>query len=129
VTQLSLLEPRTPRQHKAQRQTAREVYRVQREQDKAKRVAGKEDREAQVLRCLAAFWNARQFSPTALELLDWMMAHGERAFDVNSVRPRITALVANGLVEARGKRQCVVSGKTVHTWAVREAGSVRQANV
>lgn len=127
MTQPSLLDLPVPRPHKRQRQTAREVYRVQRAQDTVKRAAGKEDREAQVLRCLAAFWNARQFSPTALELLDWMMAHGERAFDVNSVRPRITALVAKGLVEARCKRQCHISGKTVHAWAVREIGSERKS--
>jgi hypothetical protein len=111
------------RPHKRQRATAREVYRRQRSGDVAKASAGKETREDQVLRCLAAHWNATQVSPTALELLAWMRARGESVFDANSVRPRLTALVARGLVTPQTKRPCRVSGETVHTWAVREQGS------
>lgn len=110
---------------KRQRQTAREVYRRQRAIDLEKQQAGKETREAQVLRCLAAWWNCYQTSPTALELLAWMQERGEHVFDCNSIRPRITKLVELGLVEARSKRRSVVSGETVRTWSVREAGSER----
>lgn len=113
----------TPRRHKRQRQSAREVYRQQRAVDVEKAAAGKETREGQVLRCLAWHWNATQQSPTALELLAWMRARGEPVFDANSVRPRLTTLLAEGLVEVRTKRVCAVSGKTVGTWAVREIGS------
>lgn len=115
--------PRRP--HKRQRQTARLVYARKRDEDKAKAKAGKETREGQVLRCLAAWWNRYQTSPTALELLAWMKEQGEPVFDVNSVRPRIRQLVEDGLVEPRAKRRCIVSGMTVHTWSVREAGSLR----
>jgi hypothetical protein len=93
---------------------------VIRDRDNAKADAGEETREGQVLRCVAAHWNATQVSPTALELLAWMRARGESAFDVNSIRPRITALVDAGLMTSRGKRRCGVSGKTVHIWGVRE---------
>jgi len=116
------LVPR-PRAHKRQRQSAREVYRQQRAVDVTKAARGQETREGQVLRTLAAHWNATQRSPTALELLEWARARGERVFDVNSIRPRLNELVARGLVEPRAKRRCTVSGKTVWTWAVREIGS------
>ena len=62
--------------------------------------------------------STRQTSPTALELLDWARAQGETLFDINSLRPRLTALVEAGHVETAGKRRCRVSGKTVHTWRV-----------
>lgn len=117
-------DPPTPRTHKRQRQTAREVYRRARDRDKVKAEAGQETREEQVLRCLAAYWNRFQASPTALELLAWMRECGEPVFDVNSIRPRLKELVDDGLVEPRAKRKCIVSGQTVWTWAVREVGSV-----
>ena len=111
-----------PRVHKRQRQTAREVYRRQRAEDVAKAEQGKETREGQVLRCLAAWWNRYQTSPTALELLRWMRDRGESVFDANSVRPRLTKLVKQGLVRPGEKRACQVSGETVLTWKVREIG-------
>lgn len=114
-----------PRPHKRVRQTSREVYRRQRTEDRQKAEAGKETREGQVLRLLAWHWNETQTSPTALELLTWARAKGERLFDVNSIRPRLNALVQAGLVEPRAKRTCDVSGMTVWTWAVREIGSLR----
>lgn len=117
-------EPPPRRLHKAQRQTARMAYQLKRDQDQAKAKAGKETREGQVLRCLAAWWNRYQTSPTALELLNWMREQGESVFDVNSIRPRLKKLVDQGLVEPRVKRRCIVSGHTVWTWAVREIGSV-----
>jgi hypothetical protein len=117
-------EVQKPRVWKRQRQTAREVYRVRRDEDIANAEAGKETREGQVLRLLAAHWNHTQCSPTARELFVWAVnVRNERLDDINSIRPRIHALVQSGLVEPRGKRQCAVSGKVVHTWAVREAGS------
>jgi sulfur relay (sulfurtransferase) DsrC/TusE family protein len=110
--------PRVSRPHKAQRSTARAAYARQRAQDEAKRQAGKETREGQVLRCLAAFWNRFQHSPTARELLAWMQRQGEPVDDVNSCRPRLTYLCERGLVEAAAKRKCAVSGVLVHTWRV-----------
>lgn len=121
MTQPSLLDAviRDDRPRKRVRQTSRAVYAEQRAKDQAKADAGHEGREGQVLRLLAAYWNALQGSPTALELLQWATYRGEQLFDANSVRPRITALVDAGLVESAGKRRCQVSGKTVHTWRVR----------
>lgn len=114
----------TPRKvWKRQRQTAREVYRRQRADDTTRAAAGRETRKGQVLRCLAAYWNRFQVSPTALELLAWMLSSGERVRDVNDVRPKLHYLFKDGLVEPRAKRTCSVSGMTVWTWAVREAGS------
>jgi hypothetical protein len=103
---------------KRQRSTARAAYAVVRAADQVNAAAGKETREGQVLRCLAAYWNHHQVCPTALELLRWMESRGENVFDANSVRPRITAMCATGLVEKRGKRPCRVSGQTVLTWGV-----------
>jgi hypothetical protein len=126
VTQLSLLDSarRAERPWKRQRSTARAVYAEQRARDEAKRAIGKETREGQVLRCLAWHWNENQASPTALELLTWMSDRGERVFDINGVRPRITALVEAGIVESAGQRKCSISGKRVHIWRVREIGGI-----
>jgi len=118
------IETPAPKVWKRQRQTAREVYRVRRAEDIAKAEAGQETREGQVLRLLAAHWNHTQHSPTARELFVWAVnVRGERLDDINSIRPRISMLVDQGLVEPRAKRRCAVSGKTVTTWAVREMGS------
>ena len=117
-------EVQKPRVWKRQRQTAREVYRVRRDEDITNAEAGKETREGQVLRLLAAHWNHTQCSPTARELFVWSVhVRKEPLDDINSVRPRLTALVECGLVETRAKRRCAVSGKTVNTWAIREIGS------
>lgn len=127
--QLSLLvslERATPRPRKRQRQTARASYAAQRATDEQRRQQGKETRQGQVLRCLAAYWNRYQESPTALELMREMRANGEPLFDANSVRPRITALCALGLVRANAARICRVSGQRVRTWIVREVGDSAQ---
>lgn len=116
-------EPPAPRVHKRARQTSREVYRVARAQDIQRAKTGKETRKAQVLRNLAAYWNRFQRSPTALELLAWMQERGERVRDVNDVRPKLHYLFKDGLVESAGTRRCIITGKNVHTWRVREAGS------
>lgn len=120
MTQLSLLDAATKaeRPWKRVRQTSRAAYRDVRERDTAKAESGRETREGQVLRLLAAHWNATQTSPTALELLAWARGRGERLFDANSVRPRITKLVDLGLVESAGQRRCEQSGKVAHTWRV-----------
>lgn len=55
--------------------------------------------------------------PTAYELFEHMKARGE-AFDLNSVRPRLTELHDRGLVETAAKRKCAVSGKAALTWKV-----------
>lgn len=116
--------PDAPRPHKRQRATARAVYHRQRAIDEEKQANGKgETRKAQVLRLLARFWNVHQYSPTALELLEWARLQGEKLFDVNSIRPKLFYLEKDGLVEVRAKRKCTVSKLTVQTWAVREIGS------
>lgn len=113
-------EVRTVKAHKRQRATAVAVHNLKRDEDKKKAAAGQETREAQVLRCMDAYWNRFQRRPTALELMRWMKNKGERVFDVNSIRPRITKLVSQRLVESKGKRPCRVSGQTVCTWGARE---------
>ncbi len=116
------------KRHKRQRQTARASYHRQRAIDEEKQVEGHraETRTQQVLRILAAYWNAKQQSPTSLELLEWGRQKGERLFDVNSIRPRLKELFDAGLIEARSRRKCSVSGVLVHTWSVREIGSQEQ---
>jgi hypothetical protein len=118
------VEAAQPKVWKRQRQTARQVYHLRRDEDIAKAARGEETREGQVLRLLAAHWNATQCSPTARELFVWAVnVRQERLDDINSIRPRISMLVDQGLVETRQKRRCAVSGKTVNTWAIREIGS------
>jgi Fe2+ or Zn2+ uptake regulation protein len=53
--------------------------------------------------------------PTAYELTERMRQHGD-AFDLNSVRPRLTALYEKGSVRRLGKRACRITGKRVYTW-------------
>lgn len=120
------LKPARP--HKAQRSTAKASYHRQRAIAEEQQTEGHkpETRSQQVLRILAAYWNKNQSSPTALELLEWGRRNDERLFDVNSVRPRLRELFEAGLIEARSKRKCRVSGVLVHTWSVREIGSKEQ---
>lgn len=54
-------------------------------------------------------------APTSYELTERMKRAG-LAFDVNSCRPRLTALFDRGCVRRLGKRTCGVTGKTVYTW-------------
>lgn len=60
--------------------------------------------------------------PTGLELLRFIVATVQSAghFDVNSVRPRLHELEAQGYVGHGVKRVCAVSGKVVYTWVVTE---------
>lgn len=55
--------------------------------------------------------------PTAYELLRFMQerSRGE-VFDVNSVRPRLTALKEQGLIENGDKVMCTVTQKKAFTW-------------
>lgn len=57
--------------------------------------------------------------PTAYELFEQMRRRG-LATDLNSVRPRLTALEQRGLIEKGEKRTCTVTGKTAFTWVVKE---------
>jgi hypothetical protein len=104
----------TPRAHKRQRSTAREVYRQQRAVDVAKAEAGKETREGQVLRLLAWHFNATQISPTALELLAWARSKGEHLFDVNSLRA-----ATQGIVRPRARR----AAREAHVRGERQDGA------
>ncbi len=113
-------EVRTVRAHKRQRGTARGAYALKRAADQKKQDVGQETREGQVLRCLAAYFNRFQRRPTALEVMRWMKNKGERVFDINSIRPRITKLVELQVVTSYPKRRCRVSGLTVCTWGVKE---------
>ena len=113
-------EVRTVKAHKRQRGTAVGAYVKRRDRDIALAAAGKETREGQVLRCLSAYFNRFQRRPSANELMRWMKNKGEGVFDINSIRPRITALVKARLVKAYKKRPCRVSGVTVCTWGARE---------
>lgn len=70
-------------------------------------------REAAVLDAL----RQHQAPPTAYELFEWMSAR-RLAADLNSVRPRLTALLEKGLVAAGDKRPCGVTGHTVYTWRI-----------
>lgn len=120
MNQPSLLDAvvRAEKPYKRVRQTSRESYRRQRAIDVQKAQDGEEERKAQVLRCLAAWWNRHQEWPTARELYEGMRQIGESVDDINSVRPRLTSLCDVGLVEAGAKRKCRCSGRTVHVWRI-----------
>lgn len=55
--------------------------------------------------------------PTAYELLRYMQSRSNgEVFDLNSVRPRLTALKERGLVENGDKVVCTVTRKKAFTW-------------
>lgn len=120
MTQLSLLAgtEREDKPRKRVREVSREAYRQLRALDVELEAAGKETATGRTLRLLAWHWNAKQESPTALELMEWARSQGERLFDANAIRPRLTELLDEGLVEATTKRPCRVSGRVAHTWRV-----------
>lgn len=76
-------------------------------------------REAAVLEALELMVALRSGvrPPTAYELLRFMQdrTNGE-VFDLNSVRPRLTALKERGLVENGDKVECSVTRKKAFTW-------------
>lgn len=60
-------------------------------------------------------------APTALELLAFVQARWPgRPFDVNTIRPRLTAMNDMHMVRMDAKRRCRISGKRVYTWALDE---------
>jgi hypothetical protein len=69
-------------------------------------------REAQALEALMLDFAE---PPTAYELFSVMQDNGD-AYDLNSVRPRLTALETKGLIEKGPKRACRITGKTAFTW-------------
>ena len=89
-------------------------------------------------RGLRAIWNATQRWPTADELAEFLFQSGELPGSHRDfVAPRLNELadgwwvkrdgvrvqVGGGLIERGAKRRSNVSGLTVLTWRVREAGS------
>jgi hypothetical protein len=72
-------------------------------------------RERAVFTALRRFIANHRLLPTAYELFEEMKARGE-AFDLNSVRPRLTELRDRRLVQTAGKKKCAVSGKAALTW-------------
>lgn len=73
-------------------------------------------RERAVLVGLDAYLARHGQDPTSYEILAFMEAHNLGVLDVNSVRPRLTALKAKGEVWNPAKRRCSVTGKTALTW-------------
>jgi hypothetical protein len=89
-----------------------------------------EGRKADVLRALAAYYNARQQWPTAAELVRFEWPHlavASPAFAVQTltVRRGISDLIAVGVLAGHGARPCRVSGRKVETWQVIPAGRLR----
>ena len=76
-------------------------------------------REQAVLIGLRRHWASYRQAPTSYELFESMRADG-CAFDLNSVRPRLTALWKKGRVIQQARRRCSVTGKTAYTWAINE---------
>lgn len=96
-------------------------------------------RAAQVLRCLAAFFNRYQEWPTPAELTRYMFERGEiPAERANLVAPRLSVFingdvrrhpdgskrrVGGGVCEALPLRACRVTGDAAHPVRIREVGS------
>lgn len=78
-------------------------------------------REAAVLVGLRRYQAVHGRWPTSYELYRAMAAEGY-AFDLNSVRPRLTALWGKGHVIQTARRRCTVTGKRAYVWAVDEEG-------
>ena len=74
-------------------------------------------REHEVLIGLRRYRSIYGHWPTSYELFRLMEAEGV-ALDLNSVRPRLTALWKRERVIQTTRRRCTVTGKTAHTWAV-----------
>lgn len=76
-------------------------------------------RQTLVRQLLRNFRDAYETWPTGLELLRYATATMPgRVFDVNSIRPRLCELEAQGFVAKGPKRACALSGKRVSTWLV-----------
>lgn len=72
-------------------------------------------RERLVLEALHRFVRVQRYEPTAYELFHDMLGRDE-VFDLNAVRPRLTSLEKQRLVESTGSRSCRVTGKKAMTW-------------
>lgn len=74
-------------------------------------------REAAVLIGLRRYAIVHGHAPTSYELFRDMQAEG-CAFDINAVRPRLTALWKKSLIIKSDWRACAVTGKNAYTWAI-----------
>ena len=122
MTQPSLLADvqRRDRPWRRVRETSRAAYAGGRERFKG--------RKANVLRWLAAYYNARQRCPTSAELADWscnttdtigpQLGMSDLAV-ILEVRRGLSDLAAVRVVEAYGKRKCHITGRLSLTWRVR----------
>jgi hypothetical protein len=113
VTTPSLFDVPVPRRHRRVRDTSIQQYAVARERLKG--------RQADVLRWLAAWWNAKQTSPTSAELAQAMVRPDPvQAFTdvLLFTRRGLSDLQTHGLVETVEKRVCAVTGRMCHTWRV-----------
>lgn len=72
-------------------------------------------REALVRLRLQGYVALHHAAPTGYELLQFMRVF-DPALDLNSVRPRLTALEAKRLIQKGEKRRCAITGKTAFTW-------------
>lgn len=70
-------------------------------------------RREQIVLDALADW--RGDPPSAYELTRALQERG-LVFDLNGVRPRISALVDKGLVTTGAKRRCRITGRTAFTW-------------
>ena len=91
------------------------------------------EREAEVLRWLAGWWNRLNFSPTSAELLTWARKHDDEGVLVGKddtwcllyVRRGLSDLQTHRTVEAvpEGARECNVIHRRCETWRVKERGT------
>lgn len=80
------------------------------------------ERQTRVLKALAAYIVREHGNkPTAYELLRFMQGWVP-SLDLNSVRPRLTELRKQGLVEKVGRRDCKVTGTSANEWDVTARG-------
>lgn len=105
------------------RQVSRENHRRLAAIHEQARKAGRETRTAAAMRIVAAFWNRFQRSGTCQEVFAFAKERGEPWPDIRAFAPRITALVAGGIVEYGTARRCSITGAVARTIRIREAGS------
>lgn len=76
----------------------------------------KERRRVAILRALRAYG-----AMTAEEITERLFVAGDiPAFDHNAVRPRLTELKADGILEVVGKRESRRSGRNTAIWSIKE---------
>lgn len=73
------------------------------------------ERERAVIEALARF----TIPPTSYELYHHMSIRRD-AVDLNSVRPRLSALSKRGVIVKGPKRACSITGFTAFTWSLKE---------